>query len=91
MPICSSSNRQAVRGEVSTDVPASLLCQHENGYFMLDAGAVVSLRRGRPMSFTMSLPDNREVNLTQVYATGGMAAHVLTGHGMKVFLFEAGK
>ena len=41
----------------------------------------------------------REVDLTRVYdavvvgsgAAGGMAAHVLTSHGMKVLLLEAGK
>ncbi|PYV93203.1 MAG: hypothetical protein DMG05_02280 [Acidobacteria bacterium] len=40
-----------------------------------------------------------EIDLTQTYdaivvgsgAAGGMAAHVLTSHGMKVLLLEAGK
>ena len=42
---------------------------------------------------------DREVNLNNVYdaivigsgAAGGMAAHVLTSHGMKVLMLEAGK
>ena len=42
---------------------------------------------------------DKEVNLKNVYdaivigsgAAGGMAAHVLTSHGMKVLLLEAGK
>ena len=44
-------------------------------------------------------PEPREVDLTETYdaivvgsgAAGGMAAHVLTSHGLKVLLLEAGK
>lgn len=44
-------------------------------------------------------PATREVDLKKVYdavivgsgAAGGMAAHVLTSHGMKVLLLEAGR
>src|SRR5438046_1279840 len=52
------------------------------------------------MSFiTVSIPEPQTVNLNRVYdavvvgsgAAGGMAAHVLTSHGMKVLLLEAGK
>ncbi|MBS1786646.1 MAG: GMC family oxidoreductase [Acidobacteria bacterium] len=47
----------------------------------------------------IKLPDDKAVNLGKVYdaivvgsgAAGGMAAHVLTSHGMKVLLLEAGK
>jgi choline dehydrogenase-like flavoprotein len=48
---------------------------------------------------TINLPDNKTVNLNKIYdavivgsgAAGGMAAHVLTSHGMKVLLLEAGR
>ncbi len=48
---------------------------------------------------TINLPDDKAVNLSKVYdaivvgsgAAGGMAAYVLTSHGMKVLLVEAGK
>ncbi|MFN0084361.1 MAG: GMC oxidoreductase [Blastocatellia bacterium] len=48
---------------------------------------------------TISLPDEKTVSLTRVYdavvigsgAAGGMAAHVLTAHGMHVLMLEAGK
>ena len=48
---------------------------------------------------TINLPDDKTVNLNKVYdavvvgsgAGGGMAAHVLTSHGMKVLLLEAGR
>src|SRR5438132_5170555 len=52
------------------------------------------------MSFiTVKIPEPQTVNLNRVYdavvvgsgAAGGMAAHVLTSHGMKVLLLEAGK
>lgn len=47
----------------------------------------------------VNLPDDKTVNLNLVYdavivgsgAAGGMAAHVLTFHGMKVLMLEAGK
>jgi len=47
----------------------------------------------------VNLPDEKAVNLNRVYdaivvgsgAAGGMAAYVLTSHGMKVLLLEAGK
>jgi choline dehydrogenase-like flavoprotein len=46
-----------------------------------------------------NLPDDRTVSLNKVYdavivgsgAAGGMAAHVLTSHGMNVLLLEAGR
>ncbi|MEP7339779.1 MAG: GMC family oxidoreductase [Acidobacteriota bacterium] len=48
---------------------------------------------------TINLPNEKTVNLNKVYdaivvgsgAAGGMAAHVLTSHGMKVLMLEAGK
>src|SRR3954466_5495549 len=48
---------------------------------------------------TINLPNDKAVNLNKVYdavvvgsgAAGGMAAHVLTSHGMKVLMLEAGK
>src|SRR6266850_264218 len=48
---------------------------------------------------TINLPNEQTVNLNKVYdaivvgsgAAGGMAAHVLTSHGMKVLMLEAGK
>src|SRR5262245_55742812 len=48
---------------------------------------------------TINLPNDKTVNLNKVYdavivgsgAAGGMAAHVLTSHGMKVLLLEAGR
>src|SRR5215475_15762378 len=58
------------------------------------------LRVGLKMSLqTINLPDDKTVNLNKVYdaviigsgAAGGMASHVLTSHGMKVLLLEAGK
>src|SRR5262249_41808462 len=58
------------------------------------------LRVGAKMSLqTINLPDDKTVNLNKVYdaviigsgAAGGMAAHVLTSHGMKVLLLEAGR
>src|SRR5262249_57674234 len=58
------------------------------------------LRVGLKMSLqTINLPDDKTVNLNKVYdaviigsgAAGGMAAHVLTSHGMKVLLLEAGR
>src|SRR6185369_14116022 len=47
----------------------------------------------------INLPNDKAVNLNKVYdaivvgsgAAGGMAAHVLTSHGMKVLMLEAGK
>ncbi|MDQ3011629.1 MAG: GMC family oxidoreductase, partial [Acidobacteriota bacterium] len=47
----------------------------------------------------INLPNDKTVNLNKVYdaivvgsgAAGGMAAHVLTSHGMKVLMLEAGK
>jgi choline dehydrogenase-like flavoprotein len=46
-----------------------------------------------------NLPQNQAVNLTKIYdaivigsgAAGGMAAHVLTSHGLNVLLLEAGR
>src|SRR5262249_7498867 len=58
------------------------------------------LRVGAKMSLqTIKLPDDKTVDLNKVYdaviigsgAAGGMAVHVLTSHGMKVLLLEAGK
>ncbi len=51
------------------------------------------------MLVQVSLSNNTDVDLNQTYdavvvgsgAAGGMAAHVLTSHGMKVLLLEAGK
>ncbi len=51
------------------------------------------------MLLTVNLPENKEVDLKRVYdavivgsgAAGGMAAHVLTSHGLKVLLLEAGR
>ncbi|MGH9935567.1 MAG: NAD(P)-binding protein, partial [Blastocatellia bacterium] len=48
---------------------------------------------------TIDLPNDKTDNLNKVYdaviigsgAAGGMAAHVLTSHGMKVLLLEAGR
>src|SRR5258706_13390935 len=48
---------------------------------------------------TINLPNDKTVNLNKVYdaivvgsgAAGGMAAHVLTSHGLKVLLLEAGR
>ncbi len=48
---------------------------------------------------TFQLPDERSVSLTRTYdaivvgsgAAGGMAAHVLTAHGLQVLLLEAGR
>ena len=56
--------------------------------------------KGQGMSLqTINLPKDNTVNLNKVYdaivvgsgAAGGMAAYVLTFHGMKVLLLEAGK
>src|SRR5690349_14470220 len=49
--------------------------------------------------FRVAPTQRREVDLKETYdavvvgsgAAGGMAAHVLTSHGMKVLLLEAGK
>jgi choline dehydrogenase-like flavoprotein len=49
--------------------------------------------------FSPDNPNAADVDLKRVYdavvvgsgAAGGMAAHVLTAHGMKVLLLEAGK
>jgi choline dehydrogenase-like flavoprotein len=51
------------------------------------------------MLLTVNLPENKEVDLKRIYdavivgsgAAGGMAAHVLTSHGLKVLLLEAGR
>ena len=51
------------------------------------------------MLFRIIAPQSKEVDLSKVYdaivvgsgAAGGMAAHTLTAHGMKVLLLEAGK